>query len=157
MSKSWKNIVLVLLTIVVVVGVFLTIFFVEKNDPRNFPEKKIGEMCSADKVDFCVKSVDIKKSIEGVTAEDDNVWLIINVELTANKNFTIKTSHFNVDKIKLSKNVPNCMSDSQKINTGEQKSIRLAFKVPESSKTWRLYCFGYKVVLGSSLIGQPID
>ncbi len=155
MSKKWKSITLVLLTIVVVVGVFLTIFLVEKNDQRNYIERHIDDLNKSSKVDFCVKSVDISKSIGGVEATGDKVWMVVTIDLTANKNFTLKMSHFNVDKTQPSK-APKCLSESQKLNTGEQKTIKLSFQVDESGKTHRLYCFGYKVVLGSSLIAQPI-
>ncbi len=155
MSKKWKSIVLVLLTIIVVGGVFLTIFLVEKNDQRNNIERHIDDINTSSKVDFCVKSVDITKSIGGVEADENNVWMTVTIDIAAKKNFTLKMSHFNVDKTQPSK-APNCLSESQKLNTGEQKTIKIAFQVPESGKTHRLYCFGYKVVLGSSLISQPI-
>ncbi|MGN0772029.1 MAG: hypothetical protein ACI4MI_05545 [Christensenellales bacterium] len=155
-GKTIKTVILVIVTLVVVAAVFLTVYFVEKNDKSRWDKSYIGSINQSDGLQWSVESVDFEGTLEGMSAADGKIWAVIKVSLTAKSDKTVKPSDFELEGVAPYTDAENYFAEKIKLKKGETHELLIAFEVTESVNELRLYCYGYAVAIGGSLQGEEI-
>lgn len=137
-SRLLKGVGLIALTIIVVVSVFLTIYFVDKNS--KFESVDIGYTIDTKYYDFTVENVDFTKN------DEENSTLVVYISIVGKKDCKIKNNSFKMDNASLNE------IDNIVIKEGETKNVELKFNISTQKVIpYELKCFGYKYRLG-----QPV-
>lgn len=157
-SKILKATGLVVLTVLIVVSIFLSIYFVNKNNPNDKEAVNtfVGNANATDFGAFTVTGRELKKSINGQVPKEGNVFFVISMDVVArDKNMTIKKSQFNFSGYK-AKKIDGYFYKDMKLKAGEKSSIKIVYEVPVSNREMFLYCYGYRVKMGNSIEYVPI-
>ncbi|MGN0797235.1 MAG: hypothetical protein ACI4M5_03430 [Christensenellales bacterium] len=156
-NKKLKIAMLVIVTLIVAVAVFLTIFLVEKNDKSRWEKSYIGQSIDSSGMQWCVKDVDFMRTIDGNSAGEGKIWAVVTIDMTMLKDKTISPTDFELSGVSPDTAIESCLASKIKAKKGETKVVKLAFEVEESGKELKLYYSGYAVNIGSSMQGTPIQ
>ncbi|MDE6361822.1 MAG: DUF4352 domain-containing protein [Clostridia bacterium] len=164
--KAKRNIGLVVVTLAIVVAIILVIYFVQKNDADSkIKTGAIGQTVSTSQADVCVKDMQKLQSHGSLTAEDGKCFLLVSVEIKANKKLTVSTSKF---EIKDGKNItaegreqiPSgdmtleiiaCEGEIA-LQKGESQTYQILYEVEDNRvASYYLYAYGAKIDLGGTV------
>ncbi|MDE5755872.1 MAG: hypothetical protein K2I23_02145 [Clostridia bacterium] len=164
--KAKRNIGLIAITIAVVVAIILVIYFVQKNeDDGKLKTGAIGKTVSTSQADICVKDMRVLQSVDGLTAEDGNCFLLVSVEIRANKKITVSSDKFEVKDGRNVTNVerryPGSGDETMAViscegeivlKKGESESYNLLYEVKNNRvDSYFLYAYGARIDLGGTV------
>ena len=150
--KAKRNIGLVVITLAIVVAIILVIYFVQKNDDDNkLRTGAIGDTVSTSQADIHVTSMSMTNYEDGLFAEDGKCFLVLSVEIKANKKITVSSDKF---EVKDGKNLT--AEDESVLKKGKSKSFRLVYEVERNRiASYFLYAYGARIDLGGTAINMP--
>ncbi|MDE6189675.1 MAG: DUF4352 domain-containing protein [Clostridia bacterium] len=161
--KAKRNIGLVVMTIALIVAIILIVYFVQKNDiDSRLKNGSIGQTVSTSQAEVCVNDRKISKDFSVVTANGDKVFLLVKVEITANKKLTLSSKDF---EVKDGLNVTNAYSSDNGhsfaaeesevvLKKGESATYDLVFEVDGNRvESYFLYALGARIDLGGTVVG----
>ena len=169
--KAKRNIGLVVVTLAIVVAIILVVYFVQKNDDDSkIQNGHIGEAVSTSQAEICVKDMRKLQSVDGLTAEDGKCYILVTVEIKANKKITVSSDKF---EVKDGKNVTNAerrypaSGDETTVviscegevilKKGESKSYNLLYEVEDNRvASYYLYAYGARIDLGGTVSAANI-
>ncbi len=163
--KAKRNIGLIAVTIAIVVAIILVVYFVQKNeDNGKLKTGAIGQVVSTSQADICVKDMRILQSIDGLTAGDGKCFLLLSVELKANKKINVLSDKF---EVKGGKNVMSewrqeissgaTMEDviangGELFKAGREETFNLLYEVEYNrAESYFLYAYGARIDLGGTI------
>ena len=95
--KAKRNIGLIVVTLAVVIAIILVIYFVQKNDADSkIRTGAIGQIISTPQADVCVKDMQKLRIFGALTAEDGKCFLLVSVEIKANKKLGVSSNKFEI-------------------------------------------------------------
>ena len=159
--KAKRNIGLVALTVAVIVAIILIIVLVQKHsDDDKFVKGAVGQTVSTSQAEVCVKSLRVAQSVGDVEANGDKCFMLVKVEIKANKKLKASSCDFVIDG---AKNVTNSyVSDNghafavdaveYTLKKDESETFDLIFEVErERTESYFLYAFGARIDLGGTI------
>lgn len=159
--KAKRNIGLIALTVAVIVAIILIIVLVQKYGADNKPVKgAVGQTVSTSQADVCVKSLRLAQNVGEVEANGDKCFMLVKVEITANKKLKASSYDFVVDG---AKNVTDAYSSDNghafaadlvayTLKKGETADFFLIFEVERDRiESYFLYAFDAKIDLGGTV------
>ncbi|MDE7079192.1 MAG: DUF4352 domain-containing protein [Clostridia bacterium] len=159
--KAKRNIGLVVLTLVLIVAIILIVYFVQKSDSESkLKTGAVGQTVSTSQADVCVKELRVAQSVGEVEANDGKCFLLVRVEITANKKIKASSVDFevkdgvNVTNGYTSHNGHSFMVDAIEytLKKGESETFDLIFEVEsERAESYYLYAFGARIDLGGTI------
>ena len=167
--KAKRNIGLVVVTLAIVVAIILVIYFVQKNyEDGKIQNGHIGQTVSTSQADICVKDMRILQSVDGLTAEEGKCFLLLTVEIKANKKITVSSDKF---EVKDGKNVTNAerrypssgdetmtvisCEGEVTLKKGESESYNLLYEVEDNRvASYYLYAYGARIDLGGTVSAE---
>lgn len=164
--KAKRNIGLIVVTLAVVIAIILVIYFVQKNDADSkIRTGAIGQIISTPQADVCVKDMQKLRIFGALTAEDGKCFLLVSVEIKANKKLGVSSNKF---EIKDGKNltaegrqqIPSgdttidiIASEGEIIlKKGERKTCQILYEVEDNRvASYYLYAYGARIDLGGTV------
>ncbi|MBE5763417.1 MAG: hypothetical protein E7338_04265 [Clostridiales bacterium] len=138
-QKVIRIVGLVTLTILVIVGVILTVYFVQKADNSKVIGQ-IGQTIEQDNYNYTVTNFKINKE----TATDEYVEVTTYITMEAKKNISVKIKDFSLNNYELK----DAVSFPEKINKGEKASFELNWVVKKDSELLYLIYKNIRIALG---------
>lgn len=135
--KTLRTIGLISLTILVVVGIFLTVLLTEKNSKFEYID--IGQTIELEELNFKVYDV----SFENI--DDKNIKVIVYIDIVCKKDQTIKTKNYSLDNGSL---LNSTFGESIKMTKGENSQYILSYSVNKDKKGYFFNAYHYKYRLG---------
>ena len=165
-AKAKRNIGLIAINVVIVVAIILVIYFVQKNDDDSkMRYGHIGETVSTSQADILVKDMSILQSVDGLTVEDGRCFMLVQVEIKANKKIQVWSGKFDVKDAKNVTSaerhypasgdevmaVPYCESEVT-LKKGESETYKLLYEVESNRiESYFLYAYGACIDLGGTV------
>ncbi|MDE6473512.1 MAG: hypothetical protein K2L70_00225 [Clostridia bacterium] len=163
--KAKRNIGLVVVTLAIVVAIILVIYFVQKNDADSkIKTGAIGQTVSTSQADVCVKDMQKLQSVGGLTAEAGKCFLLVSVELKANKNINVASNKFEIKDGKnltaegrqeiLSGNITFDIIayEGEMFKKGRIERFDLLYEVEDNRvASYYLYAYGARIDLGGTV------
>ena len=154
--KAKRNIGLIAVTIAIVVAIILVVYFVQRNeDDGKLKTGAIGQVVSTSQADICVKDMRILQSIDDITAGDGKCFLLLSVEIKANKKLTLSSGKFEVkDGINLTADGKGfiALDGETTLRKGESKTFNLLYEVEYNrAESYFLYAYGARIDLGGTV------
>ena len=138
-QKVIRIVGLVTLTILVIVGVILTIYFVQKAENSKVTGQ-IGQTIEQDNYYFTVTNFKTNKdSVDG-----DYIEVTTYITMEAKKNISVKIKDFSLNDYELK----DAVSFPEKINKGEKASFELNWVVKKDSELLYLIYKNIRIALG---------
>ena len=140
-KNKWVGLGLIALTIVVIVGIVLVVYFVNKNSqPITYTQIEINKEAVSSDYSFKVDNISFSDT-------DENDFAILTVELSFTAN---KTLEFNNDSIKVDGSSLVNSNMPSKLEKGESAKATLSYKVKKGKELFLRYDT-YKVALGMAV------
>ena len=159
--KAKRNIGLVVLTIAIIVAILLIIVLVQKyGGDDDIVKGAVGQTVSTSQADVCVKELRVAQSVGEVEANDGKCFLLVKVEITANKKIKASYVSFDVDG---GTNVTTGYSSNNghafyvdaveyTLKKGENETFDLIFEVEKNrAESYFLNAFGARIDLGGTI------
>ena len=142
-SKIIRIVTFVALTIIVILAIVLTMYFVQKNDEKNNIDYISGEIGKTiENGSYYFKVYDLKS--EGV--DEENVRLTIYIEIQAKEDLELNIDDFKLDNYALESQ----SGFNNSINSGEKLDFQLNYVVKSDNKLLYLIYNNIKIALGEA-------
>ena len=148
--KAKRNIGLVVVTIAVIVAIILVVYFVQKNsDSRKTVYGHFGEATETSQAYLNVMDRYLTEVYDGVSAQEGNRFLVVDIEIKAKKKLTLASDKFYLNA---AVNVTGGYAGEGKVweideagsvlKKGQSQSIRIIFELDENRQS-DCYLYGY--------------